>query len=181
MTSIRVAGPPDFVNQIVGMIKKTVPDIVDEKQYNSDYVRGDIIGYMSVLEPNQVIAGNLKDYQVIEFCRDWRSKSQVAKYFNLKFEAAEEILERLTDSGDLVRTLNDSGAKRHHHYEYIDAQQTVLCKDCAYCRKDPKADDDEYATERCYCQTFGGRWISYIDEPRVCPNFLQKGPEEGVE
>ena len=132
MTCIRIDGPPEVVNQVAGIIKDVVPGITDEKQYNSSYTRGDIIVYIYVQEPNQVIAGNLKDYQVIEYCRDWRSKSQVANYFSIKFEAAEEILERLTNSGDLVRELNDSGAKRHHKYEYVDATKVHLCKCCKH-------------------------------------------------
>ena len=131
MTDIRVSGQPDLVKGLVDLIKKYVPDIISEKEYNSN-TPGEILVYLSVQEPNQVIRGGLQDHQIIEYCYSWRTKAQVAKYFSIEFEAASEILERLTDSGDLLRYLDDSGAKLHHHYEYINSNLVHYCKDCKH-------------------------------------------------
>lgn len=35
--------------------------------------------------------------------------------------AAFEILDRMFEAGTLVRELDESGARRHHHYVYLDA------------------------------------------------------------
>lgn len=131
MTDIRISGEPELVQQILAAIKDNIPGVYSERKFPSDRVEGEILIYLKVQEPNQIIRGNLQDFQVIEFCKAWRSKSQVATYFGLSFGAAEEILERLHESGDLVRNLDDSGAKRHHHYEYLDAKLATYCKDCA--------------------------------------------------
>ena len=131
MTDIRISGEPELVQQILAAIRDNIPGVYSERKFPSDRVEGEILIYLKVQEPNQIIRGNLQDFQVIEFCKAWRSKSQVATYFGLTFGAAEEILERLHESGDLVRNLDDSGAKRHHHYEYLDAKLATYCKDCA--------------------------------------------------
>lgn len=131
MTDIRISGEPELVQQILAAIKDNIPGVYSEKKFPSHRVEGEILIYLKVQEPNQIIRGNLQDFQVIELCKAWRSKSEVATYFGITFGAAEEILERLHNSGDLVRNLDDSGAKRTHHYEYLDARLATYCKDCA--------------------------------------------------
>lgn len=163
MTDIRISGEPELVQQILAAIKDNIPGVYSERKFPSDRVEGEILIYLKVQEPNQIIRGNLQDHQVIELCKAWRSKSEVATYFGITFGAAEEILERLHESGDLVRNLDDSGAKRHHHYEYLDAKLATYCKDCAllgWCKAGP------------YCKI--GKHTMDMDEierPGHCPRY----------
>lgn len=166
MTDIRISGEPELVQQILAAIKDNISGIYDERKFPSDRMEGEILVYLKVLEPNQSIMGNLQDHQVITYCKNWRSKSEVAKYFRITFGAAEEILERLHGSGDLVRNLDDSGAKRHHHYEYLDAKLATYCKDCRHLK---------YAEEGIpHCEKHD-LWVEPND-PAHCPNFKAAKP-----
>lgn len=131
MTEIRISGEPEEVNKIAAKVRELELTILSEKEYPAR-TQGEILLYIRVQEPNQIIFGNLQDHQVISFCRTWRSKNEVSKYFAVTFEQAEEILERLYSSGDLARQLNDEGARKHHHYEYMDASLCHYCRDCKY-------------------------------------------------
>lgn len=148
MTEIRVSGEPDLVDELCEIITEAVPNIIARRQFESR-TPGEIVVYLRVQEPNQVIVNNLQDHQVIRYCRTWRSKSEVSNYFSIKWDAAEEILERLYVSGDLVRELNEEGRKDHHHYEYIDASKVHDCKSCAHYRTKPSRWDPDELVEYC--------------------------------
>lgn len=121
MTDIRLNGPPELVAAAFEAIKTVIPGIYDERHYEARDGSGDDFLYAKIPEPNQTIIINLQEQQVIEYCRTWRSKSEVARYFTISFEAASEILDRMFEAGTLVRDLDESGARRHHHYIYLDA------------------------------------------------------------
>lgn len=162
MTEIRISGEPDEVNKIAAQVRELELTILSEKEYPAR-TKGEVLLYLRVQEPNQIIFGNLQDHQVISFCRTWRSKTDVSNYFGVKWDAAGEILERLYESGDLARYLNEEGARKHHHYEYMDAK---LCHRCRDCRFSYVEDGDSFCSR-------GGMFDRYIDpdELRDCSDF----------
>ena len=162
MTEIRISGEPDEVNKIAAKIRELGLAVLSEKEYPAR-TKGEILLYFRVQEPNQIICGNLQDHQVISFCKTWRSKNEVSKYFAVTFEQAEEILERLYNSGDLARYLNEEGARKHHHYEYMDASLCHRCRDCKFSYID---------SGETFCKR-GSMYMRYIDpdELRDCCEF----------
>lgn len=121
MTDIRISGPPELVSDAMAKIKEAIAGIYDERSYESRDGSGDILLYAKIPEPNQTIIINLQEGQVIQYCRTWRSKADVARYFSIEWDVAEEILDRMAAAGSLVRDLDSSGSNRHHKYVYLDA------------------------------------------------------------
>ena len=162
MTDIRISGEPEEVNKIAAQIRELELTIISEKEYPAR-TEGEVLLYLRVQEPNQIIFGNLQDHQVIRYCRTWRSKTDVSNYFGVKWDAAGEILERLYESGDLARYLNDEGARKHHHYEYMDASLCHRCRDCSHSYID---------SGETFCRK-GVMYCRFIDpdELRSCPDF----------
>lgn len=162
MTEIRISGEPEEVNKIAAKVRELGLTILSEKEYPAR-TKGEILIYIRVQEPNQIIFGNLQDHQVIRFCRTWRSKSQVADYFGVTFAQSDEILERLRNSGDLARILNDDGPRKTHHYEYMDASLCHRCRDCKFSYID---------SGETFCKK-GSMYLRYIDsdELRDCCEF----------
>ena len=159
MTDIRIRGPPEHVNLILETIKSAIPDIYyQSKPYDGDDKSGDIAIYVKVREQNQTFITRPGDDQVIEYCRTWRSKADVMHYFNIDFEAAEELLDRLNNGKMLVRIVD---GKR---YLFTDIRKIADCATCRYCGLD--ADNDPH----CWY----GRGQGKIDEPRICDK-----PDEG--
>lgn len=123
MTDLRISGPPELVKEALDKIKGAIDGIYDERSYESRDGSGDILIYAKIPEPNQTIIINLQEEQIIKYCRAWRSKADVARYFSIEWGAAEEILERMAAAGSLVKDLDESGGRRHSHYVYLDASK----------------------------------------------------------
>lgn len=138
---VRITGDEKEREEILNILreKKEIYSVSHPYKYESNDKWKSI--YIEILSPEQIIVSNIRDHQILEYCRQWRSKNDVCKFFKMKFEEAEEILERLYRHGDLDRELNDSGSRRHHHYEYktIEPQQVVLFADGRY-----EPEDDSY-------------------------------------
>ena len=127
--NIRVVGPLNEAKGLMDKIVSAVPGCGVIKTY--DHEEG-IALYCTVREDNQIVVGGVpSDAQVIEFCRTWRSKYDVSKYFEMDFDAANEILDRLMAQHDLTRILDNSGRKREYRYMFIDS---VKCNPCLNCK-----------------------------------------------
>lgn len=128
---LSIIGPKDEAEDLIKRILSVAPDVIRvETEHHAEgvHIR------CNVAEANQAIVGGaIQDHQIVEYCRTWRSKAMVARYFGVGFEAAEEILNRLTESGTLARTLDDSGRKREYRYMFIDSKKVEKCATCAYC------------------------------------------------
>lgn len=105
--------------------------------------------YVDIPSKFQIVIGNLQDYQVLEYCYNFRSKNQLAKEFHITWDAAGEILDRLANSGDLIKMVSDK------RYEYIRADVAKLvvkeCGNCDHrtiswgeCEYDPEPDTREH-------------------------------------
>jgi len=131
MTTIRVSGPKDELGPIIERIKAAFPEIVSEKTYDSDREEGILLVYFNIEEELQKRAkANLEDWTIIEYCHERRGTSEIMRYFNLEYDTAKEILDRLAQSGALVRDVYRKS------YYYLDSRKAVYCKDCA--RFDPE-------------------------------------------
>lgn len=162
MTTIRVSGPENEIGPIIERIKAAFPEIVSEKIYDSDREEGVKLAYFNIEEELQKSAkANLEDWAIIEYCHQERKTSEILKYFNLEYDNAKEILDRLTESGALFR---DVILKSYH---YIDSRKAVYCKDCA--RFNPELNE---CSGRGYHRT-----VESCELPGYC-NFKPIKPKE---
>lgn len=132
MTTIRVSGPEGEIGPIVERIKAAFPtEIVSEKSYDSDREEGIKLVYMNIDDDLQTRSkGKLEDWAVIEYCHNTRRTSEIMRYFDLDYDTAKEILDRLAESGALIRELD------RKTYTYLDAKKAIWCKDCQHFDKE---------------------------------------------
>lgn len=106
---------------------KSLPITDVSKLYPADDMR-EMSVYLTITGEHQT--GPLEDWRIIEYCNGMRSKADIMRFFNISFESAEEILNRLTDSGALLRWVYDK------KYIYLDARWAKFvkpkCKDCEH-------------------------------------------------
>ena len=105
-----------------------------------------------------MMAKKFDELNGVKICRTWRSKADVMHYFNIDFEAAEELLDRLNNGKMLARIVDDK------RYLFVDIRKIADCATCKYCGSD--ADNDPH----CWY----GRGQGKIDEPRICDKYRAK-------
>lgn len=128
---IRIIGTDDELEQAsIVICEHFKPYRISDRLQSRDEDDEKII-YFDIKSEKQIINGNLQDFQVIGYCSKVRSKSDVSKYFDISFEAAGEILERLVGSQALYKEVS------HMKYVYLDAEKChkfpKTCKYCAHC------------------------------------------------
>lgn len=127
--NIRVVGPKKEAEAIMEMIRAAVPGCGEARSFFNEE---GVSLYCDVREANQVVVGGVpSDAQVIELCRIWRTKYDVANYFGMDWGAASEILERMTGEGSLMRELDDSWGSRKSRYVYISTAKAERCRKCS--------------------------------------------------
>ena len=126
MTTIRITGNPEEVRRIFEGIKDHIPTVLEVNEY--DQREGsDISIYIVCMEQLQKDAkGNLQDWAIIEYCRQWRTTPEIKKYFSMSYEETREICDRLYACGALGRRLIDKS------YGYIDRGLLHRCSDCMH-------------------------------------------------
>lgn len=130
MTEIRVIGPADEVPEILQIIRDNIPNIIYEREYEP-YEHGIIRVSFTVEEKLQMaVKGNLQDWAILEYCEQTRKTGDVMRYFSLTHDVAREMLDRLVNSGDLVRGLSDKT------YFYLSRKEAVFCRDCDHWNED---------------------------------------------
>lgn len=131
MTTIRLSAPENEIGPLIERIKAAFPEIVSEKIYDSDREEGVKLAYFNIEEDLQKRAkSNLEDWAIIEYCHELRGTSSIMRYFDLDYDRAKEILDRLVNSGALARELNRKS------YSYIDAKKVNWCRNCIYFDKE---------------------------------------------
>lgn len=124
---IRAAGMVSDLDRLVATLKASYEVVSVSKQYDDEDLRYKRI-YIDVATEDCTVRSTLQDYQVIDYCNTWRTKSDVMHQFAISFEAAEEVLNRLEFSGALYRTLLDK------KYAFIDARYIPMVeKKCGNC------------------------------------------------
>lgn len=104
---IRIIGDDQERGEVIELLRSKYKLNSVSQEYDSrDDERYKMV-YVEILHKSQEIIGCLQDYQVIEYCNRPRSKIEVSRNFKMSFEAAEEILNRLSESGALIKFLND--------------------------------------------------------------------------
>ena len=125
MTTLRITGQEAEINRIYELIRPALPEILERQDY--DQRGGDKAIYLTLVEPLQADSfGKLQDWQIIEYCRDWRSTPEIKKYFKLEYEQVREICDRLYCCGALSRRLGDKS------YEYLDRGLLHKCSECSH-------------------------------------------------
>lgn len=124
MTTLRLTGQESEIKRIYELIRPMLPEILEVQEYDQRNGSDKSI-YVTLMEPLQRDAlNNLQDWQIIEYCKVWRSTPDIKKYFDMEYEAVREICDRLYCSGALSRRLMDK------RYEYLDRGLLHKCSEC---------------------------------------------------
>lgn len=136
---VRATGSQEDIDVLVNLLGGVFKIIEVSKPFDDrDDFRNKRV-YIDLMSKDREVASTLQDYQVIEFCSKWRTKADVMHQFRIPFEAAEEILERLINSGALVKYVEDK------HYAYTDSRWLQFVeKRCGTC------DNRSLAWGECY-------------------------------
>lgn len=129
---VRIIGPKDEVAELISSLREKYEISKADGPKASSEVDGWELWYLEMPSAIQKIVGNLQEWQILQYCSDWRSKANVMHFFDISWGAAEEILERMYASGSLIRDVEDSGSRRSGKYVYRDA--VAGCGDCESCK-----------------------------------------------
>lgn len=144
---VRITGTLEDREGIIMALKAAGYDfVVPSRLYDSEDMRYKTC-YLDIPSKDQQIGSNLQDWQVIEYCNNFRSKNDVARNFNIQFEAAEEILDRLAETGALLKWVDDK------KYVYLDARWAQFVKPiCGNCDHRTGWGDCTLKTDGVYCR-----------------------------
>lgn len=142
---MRVTGAPEDIKALIGVLDREFNTKISEIYNDESDLRFNVV-YIDVFTKDRTVNSTIQDYQVIEYCNKFRSKNEVRNYFDISFEAAAEILDRLADEGALFKYLDDK------KYIYVDARYLPFvkkrCGNCEHrsfawgeCYKGVKPDD----------------------------------------
>lgn len=161
---IRITGTAEERSEVIELLKSHFDIGEISKEYDSrDDVRFKSV-YVDIFSEDRKVTNNLQPFQVIEYCNNFRSKADVKRNFNLSFEAAEEILERLVVSGDLLKWVSDK------KYVYLDSRYSRFIKArCGNCDHRGSfgccnlSDNDDYMKVDHCCEKFEPSMYAFYD------------------
>ncbi len=135
---MRVTGTPEDLKALIGVLDREFNIKSSELYEDESDLRFNVV-YIDVFTKDREIKSTIQDFQVLEYCNRFRSKNEVKNYFDISFEAAAEILDRLAGEGALFKYLDDK------KYIYVDARYLpFVSKRCGNC------DHRSYAWGECY-------------------------------
>ena len=124
---MRITGTEEDIKALIGVLDKEYCIKSSELYEDKDDLRFNV-AYIDVFTKDRAIKSTIQDYQVLEYCNKFRSKNEVKNYFNISFEGAAEILDRLAGEGVLFKYLDDK------KYLYVDARYLPFVKKrCGNC------------------------------------------------
>lgn len=125
MTKIRITGDEEEVKRIIESIRPVIPEILEtDTHWQSDTT---VAYYLTLQEPLQKeAAGQVQEWAIIEYCKEWRKTPEIKKYFGMEYESVREICDRMYSQGVLARRLMDKS------YAYLDRGLLHKCADCMH-------------------------------------------------
>lgn len=155
---IRIEGPKEEVDALLSELSTSHEVILTPTVYPSRDIPSWERRYLEIPSAIQRIVVNISEAQILEYCQDWHSKSDVMHFFKITFGEAEEILERMTHTGELVRDVEGT-SRRNSKYVYKSSKvynHEKCCRNCKHCTESPDYDFE--------CSKYGTKvWISCRD------------------
>lgn len=139
---IRIEGPKEEVDALLSELSTSHNVILTPTVYPSRDIPSWERRYLEIPSAIQNIVVNISEAQILAYCQAWHSKSDVMHFFKITFGEAEEILERMTHTGELVRKVEGSSRRdsRYVYKSYKVYDQEQCCRNCRHCGKDDKHD-----------------------------------------